>query len=101
MWSCLRWSSFYISRQRQDTLRDALYNRLREISRGTLKNLHGSRSMRGRIALSAALRVGASCSDELCLQKEVLGMSIAVSVVVCTRNRVDSLRRCIQAFAGH
>ena len=27
-------------------------------------------------------------------------MSIAVSVVVCTRNRVDSLRRCIQAFAA-
>jgi glycosyltransferase involved in cell wall biosynthesis len=27
-------------------------------------------------------------------------MSIPVSVVVCTRNRVDSLRRCVQAFAS-
>ena len=27
-------------------------------------------------------------------------MSFPVSVVVCTRNRVDSLRRCIQAFAA-
>jgi len=27
-------------------------------------------------------------------------MSIPISVVVCTRNRVDSLRRCVQAFAA-
>ena len=27
-------------------------------------------------------------------------MSIPVSVVVCTRNRVDSLRRCVQAFSS-
>ena len=29
-----------------------------------------------------------------------MGMSIPISVIICTRNRVDRLRRCVEAFAS-